>query len=391
MAIVRSTLLRAGCFFLWLIAASQPAATASDAPLRFGGFYRVPENIGAYRLGALLKWEPAEDLSPFLRGSRGYRIMYRSGDGAGEPVAVTGMVYAPLARPPADGWPVVVWAHGTVGVGDGCAPSKYDALYYGEYAWIVGELVRHGFVVVATDYEGLGTPGGAKYLELDSAGRSVVDAVPATRTLVPTTRKHWAVIGHSQGGHAALGAAEVASGRVFPGLTFVGAVAMAPASHLFFAPVVLSQSPPNFDILTDMAVAIRASDPTFDYGGFVGPRLLRWMPKAEVTCATPLSTFFSSFPTTGILNPNWSKNAAVHSYLTRNEPGQRPAAVPILVLQGAADHTVPLLATNQLVASLRHIGDRVDYEVFLHANHDRVVFVGFQDALRWLRARFASV
>jgi alpha-beta hydrolase superfamily lysophospholipase len=386
---MRVLLTGALCLCLWFVVGG--AAAADDGVMRrFGGFYRVPANIGSYRVGALVKWERAEDVSPFLRGTRGYRIMYRSDDGRGAAIAVTGMAYAPLAPPPAGGWPIVVWAHGTVGVGDGCAPSKYDALYYGEYAWIVGELVRNGFVVVATDYEGLGTPGLAKYLELDSAGRSVVDAVPATRALVPTTRRQWAVIGHSQGGHAALGAAEVAAGRVFHGLSFVGAVALAPASHLFYAPALLSHSPSTFDVLTDMAVAIRASDPTFDYGGFVGPTLLRWMPKAEVTCATPLSTFFSRFPTTGVLNPNWYKNHAVVSYLTRNEPGQRAAAAPILVLQGAADHTVPLLATNQLVQSLRHIGDSVDYEVFAHANHDRVVFVGFEDALRWLRARFGE-
>jgi alpha-beta hydrolase superfamily lysophospholipase len=377
--------------FAWAclgFSAAAASAATLDATAGAGDFYHVPANIGAYELGALVKWEQVNDLSPLLHGALGYRVMYRSGDGDGGAIGVTGMVYAPRGEAPRGGWPIVVWAHGTVGVGDRCAPSKFDALYYGEYALLVGKLVRGGFVVVATDYEGLGTPGLAKYLELDSAGRSIIDAVPATRALVPTTRRQWAVIGHSQGGHAALGAAEVAGTRVLPELTFVGAVALAPASHLAYAPPSLSQSPSNFDVLTDMAAGIRASDPSFDYSGFLGPTLLPWMPKAEVTCSTPLSAFFSHFPTTGVLATNWYRNRAVQAYLTRNEPGQRRAAAPILVLQGAADRTVPILATNLLVKSLRSIGDHVDYEVFPHANHDRVVFVGFPDALAWLYARF---
>lgn len=34
------------------------------------------------------------------------------------------MVLFPKATQPKDGYRVVVWEHGTVGVGDGCAPSK---------------------------------------------------------------------------------------------------------------------------------------------------------------------------------------------------------------------------------------------------------------------------
>jgi hypothetical protein len=36
----------------------------------------------------------------------------------------TALLFTPKTVPPAKGWPIVVWAHGTTGVADICAPSK---------------------------------------------------------------------------------------------------------------------------------------------------------------------------------------------------------------------------------------------------------------------------
>lgn len=36
----------------------------------------------------------------------------------------TSLVFTPNTPAPAGGWPIVVWAHGTTGVADACAPSK---------------------------------------------------------------------------------------------------------------------------------------------------------------------------------------------------------------------------------------------------------------------------
>ena len=45
------------------------------------------------------------------------------------------------------------------------------------------QLVDAGYVVAATDYEGLGTPGVHPYLVGESEGRSVLDAARAARAL----------------------------------------------------------------------------------------------------------------------------------------------------------------------------------------------------------------
>lgn len=51
-------------------------------------------------------------------------MLYRSQDAHGIPVATSGIIALPRTDPPAGGFPVISWAHGTTGVADGCAPSR---------------------------------------------------------------------------------------------------------------------------------------------------------------------------------------------------------------------------------------------------------------------------
>jgi hypothetical protein len=60
---------------------------------------------------------------------------------------------------------VVTWGHGTTGIGDGCAPTRYDNP---QDVTTIDPLLQRwigaGYAVVRTDYEGLGTPGTHPYL-----------------------------------------------------------------------------------------------------------------------------------------------------------------------------------------------------------------------------------
>ncbi|MFN7061333.1 hypothetical protein [Proteus mirabilis] len=54
-----------------------------------------------------------------------YTISYTSCDSVhGEIIREdTGAVFIPKSQAPKDGWPVIVWNHGTVGIAPTCAPS----------------------------------------------------------------------------------------------------------------------------------------------------------------------------------------------------------------------------------------------------------------------------
>ena len=93
-------------------------------------------------------------------GAQAYRVVYRSTDSGGAAVDVTGVVIIPAAASPAAGRDIVAWAHGTSGIADDCAPSTNSWLF-GSIAGLAS-LLRHGYIVAATDYQGLGGPGPRK-------------------------------------------------------------------------------------------------------------------------------------------------------------------------------------------------------------------------------------
>ncbi|MDP9803727.1 lipase family protein [Acinetobacter calcoaceticus] len=154
-------------------------------------------------------------------------MTYNMANVQGKTATATAMVLFPKATPPKDGYRVVVWEHGTVGVGDGCAPSK-NAINP-RFKILAETLLAAGYVIVAPDYEGLGTQGVHPYLNLSSEAKSALAAVKAVKEHYGVQLKgDWMSIGQSQGGHASLGTAEFANTDA----SYKGAVAGAPASSL---------------------------------------------------------------------------------------------------------------------------------------------------------------
>ncbi|MGW3541181.1 alpha/beta hydrolase family protein [Nocardia niigatensis] len=114
-------------------------------------------------------------------------------------------LYVPAGLPPQGGWPLVVWAHGTTGIGNDCAPShrpqsERNRLYF-------NQILDRGYAVLAPDYKGLGTGGDFSYYNTEVEGRSILDAITAVRGLPVPLTAHWALIGQSEGAHAVMSAA----------------------------------------------------------------------------------------------------------------------------------------------------------------------------------------
>ena len=165
--------------------------------------------------------------------------MYLSESVQGDPIAVTGLILVPSTPAPSGGYPVVSWAHGTTGIADQCAPS----LKPNDLAQLANPLLGAGYVVTATDYEGLGTPGRHPYIVGDSEARGVLDIVRAAHHLQGLdVSNRYLVWGHSQGGHAAMFSLHIAHDWA-PELDLVGVVAGAPPSQLLLLNAALQKSP----------------------------------------------------------------------------------------------------------------------------------------------------
>ena len=138
------------------------------------------------------------------------RILYSSMDGLDMTrlTFVSGTVYLPQGDRPKQGWPIMAWCHGTLGVADKCAPSwsprAEDRRLY------LGRWLKQGFAVAASDYQGLGTPGPHPYLVFRAEGNSTLDCLRAALAGWPELDNRIVLVGQSQGGGAALGAAWLA-------------------------------------------------------------------------------------------------------------------------------------------------------------------------------------
>lgn len=157
-------------------------------------------------------------------------IEYRSTSGIDDaPTTVSGVVFVPNGSAPPGGWPIVSIGHSTAGSESRCAPSA-DIGLRGNLPSVI-PFLANGYVVVMSDYQGLGTPGPHPYLEPVTAGYNIIDAVRAAREAVPDTSDRWIAYGVSQGGQAVWSANEL-SDEYGAGLDLLGTISIAPAADL---------------------------------------------------------------------------------------------------------------------------------------------------------------
>ena len=190
-------------------------------------FYTPPDPIPS-ELGTVIRTEP---LNIAVEGGTAQRILYVSERPDGTRAVSGGMIFIPNLPAPPEGRPVVAWEHGTLGMGEACVPSRSDNPTADMYTFI-GPMMAANWVVVATDYVGLGTPGPNQYLVAQAEVRDVVNSVRAARS-IPTANasNRYATFGHSQGGHASIWTGHLGP-EYAPELELVGVAAAAPALNL---------------------------------------------------------------------------------------------------------------------------------------------------------------
>lgn len=171
----------------------------------------------------------AQPMTDTPAGVQAWRVQYWTTNGNGQRLAVTGIVAAPMEAIPPRPRRIIAWTHGAWGVAEKCAPSLSPNFF--EYSAGMN-AVRNGYVVVAPDYIGLGSPTMHPFLVGQDTANAVLDAVRAAREIPGAAAgSSFAVWGESQGGHAALWTATAARSYA-PDLTLVATAAAAPPTDL---------------------------------------------------------------------------------------------------------------------------------------------------------------
>jgi len=337
--------------------------------------------------GDVLSSEELAAAGGVASGARAWRVLYRSRSLRGEPIGVSGLVVRPPGPAPEGGFPVIAWGHGTTGAADACAPSRRDDLAVPE----LGALLAAGYVVAATDYEGLGTPGPHPYLVGESAGRSLLDAARAAARLPGVDAgSRVLAFGSSQGGHAALFAGQIAA-RHAPELEVLGVAAASPAADVATLIGTASRNALSFGYTLLTLATWTAVYPDTVLTDVVTPAAAAQTPILDSQCLGGLIGAFAGRPLAELLVADPRDVAGWSGLLVQNSAGREPTGAPVLLVHGTADRVVPLALSEALVADLCGQGTPVSLSRYAGAGHgDAVVTAAADDVLAWFAGRLAG-
>jgi pimeloyl-ACP methyl ester carboxylesterase len=409
--------------YVKLIAAALCAALSmapSNASSAGGPAPRVPKGTSVYdapsplppgKHGDLI-W--AIELNTQVPNARAWKVLYRSTDIDGTEVPVSGMVIAPLGKPPAAGRPVVTFAHGTTGLARACAPSSVsdpakDALMF--FAPESGDamdsgipsltrMIAAGYVVVATDYSGLGAPGFHQYLVGPTSARNVLDAAVAARQIPEAAAgKRTVIFGWSEGGQAAIWAAQLAD-YVGGQLDILGAAALAPVNSAEQIKLERASTASGKKLSTmtgvETVMGLYATARTFP----------------ELQLSDVLTPFGVAFVTEAAkhqcskhMGQALDYQQSVNGPAARSDPqnleawarrieqsglGNPPSRVPVAVYQGDEDPTIFPAASAAYVKQACASGTVALYTHYPSTDHLQVPFRAAADYLAWIADRFSG-
>jgi pimeloyl-ACP methyl ester carboxylesterase len=365
----------------------QEAETGPVTPMELApdeDLYALAEDVEPGEPGDVIAVQEVE--APDVDGTV-LRVLYHSESLEGDDVAVTGIIVVPSGEPPAEGRPVLSWAHGTTGIADQCAPSR-DVNTAG--VGLTTPFLERDMVFVATDYEGLGTPGRHPYIAGESEGRGTLDIVKAAQNLGDRTgaSERTIVWGHSQGGHAALFANQIAADWA-PDVDVLGTVAGAPPSQLPLMAQVLRDSPYRF-YLGMVAAGWNAAYPEADLSLLLTPKGIELIDAVDEACAGELGASWSAYDYEELVHGDPNDVEPWKTLLVENDPGFEVGASPVLIIHGEQDEQIPVVSSQLLVDRMCGIGQDVERKVYPGQSHAGVIGPSMPDMLEWIDARLAG-
>jgi dienelactone hydrolase len=373
-----------------------------------------------------------------LEGASSIKVMtYNMVNVQGKTAEATALVMFPKIAQPKDGYRVVVWEHGTVGVGDSCAPSNNTI--NPRFKILADTLLAAGYVIVAPDYEGLGTKGIHPYLNLASEAKSALAAVKAAKDHYGTQLNgDWMSVGQSQGGQASIGTAEYANTDI----TYKGAVAGAPASSL--GTIILDVAPNALalieqqeiagNVALDKRVSVDSYATLLAYAALTGVGIKAYEPRFEYrdifqTRTKPLAEFAegstgenglcldSADPSLSLINKfkediirfmtdnpdkkvmdypgldanNFKSNETVQKFLLASQPGTKRLDKPVYIAQGKLDTNVPYPITQMMVAGLVTLGSpNIKLDLVENATHTQAIVCKNADIYQFIQTNMPA-
>ncbi|AJW41076.1 lipase [Rhodococcus sp. B7740] len=320
------------------------------------------------------------------------RVVYTSTSGIdGSTQRVSGTIFAPEGAAPEGGWPIIAYGHGTTGVLNDCGPSTDPELLGSSQ--IVAALVRSGYVVAVSDYQGLGLDGTYHpYLDARTVGNNLIDSVRAARKLVPGTSTRWASFGGSQGGQAAWAANELAR-SYGAGLDMVGSVSLVPAADITGLAAAAADGTLTDDqkpLLQWVLVGLSQAHPELDLDDYRrGIVAEKWdeLSACGGVLAADRTSLAAQIGDDDLRPATPEATAVLEGYLREMSLPKSPAAAPMLVIYGGEDTLISQAWTDTAIGAGCAAGDTIQYVLQPNSGHADIDGAA---AFGWLGDRFAG-
>jgi pimeloyl-ACP methyl ester carboxylesterase len=367
-------------------------------------FYNTADNFPGSAPGDLLKLQAinTSTITGLLTGMSSYRFQYTSKDLDGNPAPSTGFIAIPFTRPAHDGrFPLIAFAHGTIGVYRGCAPSSAPELF--DYdTWT--PLLLRGYAVVATDYVGLGNNFTAhKYVSFAAHAHDLYYSVQAARQAFPIAfTDEWMSMGHSQGGGAVWKLSEYPLVQS-PSSGYLGTVALAPAAKLYDMAILVAKEIlplPNFHDyvftgeIASLAVAVRRVFPQYN-SPWLGDAMKKRIELSDIGqfCSDAFLglSLDLSLDELVAVDADVASDETLHQFQVLNAPAQGScASQPMLIIQGLNDTSILPASTAAAFKDATGFGNEIHMVWYPGLDHSAVVAAAVPEWLKFIDDRFTG-
>ncbi len=350
-------------------------------------FYTPPDPLPGPP-GTVIRTEP---LGVSVPGATAQRILYVSERPDGTPAASGGMLFIPDSPAPPEGRPVVAWAHGTLGMGEACVPSR-SANPLGDMTNWLDQMMELGWVVVATDYVGLGTPGPNLYLVAQSEVRDQVNAVRAARNVPEAAAgSRYVSFGHSQGGHTSVWTGHLGE-EYAPELDLLGVAAAAPALELADIMGAQWDTPVGWVIGSDVVESWPSYYPDLPIEGVVSDLGQDLSSTLSSQCIQESGLEALALEKVGqqyfVANP--ADNLAWAEAARDQTPVPLPPEMPILIAQGTADEVVLAWPNAIVQEAWCAAGSTLQMLWMGGVSHQAAATTAAPEVVVWIADRFAG-
>jgi pimeloyl-ACP methyl ester carboxylesterase len=364
-------------------------------------FYKKVPLLGGSPGDIIDARESVFTLNPFTKtpypSANTWQIIYQSENATGETIAVSGTILVPTTPWLFGERPIIGFSAATRGLGDSCAPSFTLSNGIDYEGASIASILKMGWAVAISDYEGLGTPRPHTYMVEHSQGRVALDVIRAAQRL-PEARLSpdapVALMGYSQGGGAAGWAAQLAS-TYAPELKIIAAALGGVPADLEATGRFLNGK--LFMALAFMAsVGLDAAYEDLNLNSYLNERGVELQANAKNMCLmdvmdfnTKLSTVFSTIEehtiTSPIEDPLWQFRMA------QQRLGEVALDIPVLLYHGTQDEMVPFDPAAKLRQDWCNLGVSVKWIPLYFVEHLIVLGESPFIALPWLEARFRGM